>query len=548
MMLRVMTMARLTAGVFLLAAWAAPREAAAQTQPSAPAPAVVPPVVQPAVRRAEVMLTVDEAVQRALERNLDIQVERLNPQALDFTLAGLRSLYHPTLTTTIGQRSQVNPPTSQLNGGQRVTNDTLTYNAGVQQLLPWGGGSASVSWTNSRLDTSNIFANFNPSYTSSATAIVTQPLLRGFRIDSTRQQLRITQLNRAISDAQLRGTLVNTLTDVRNAYWDFLFAGQAVGVAQRSLDLAQKLVEDNQARVEAGAMAPIDVVEAEAEAASRRQALAQAEAAAQILELSLKRLIVDSTQDPLWQAAIVPVDRPVFRPEPIDVQAAIRTALDRRTDMTAAQRRLEGADVTLRFLHDQTLPALDAVATYGLQGLGGTQFIRQGSGLGSVIVGTVPGGYGDALSAIGRRSFPTWNVALNLTYPLFGSSADAEHARARVERQQTLAQLKALELQVATEVTTAATQVQSNLRQVEAATAARSLAERRLEAEQSKFDVGLSTNFFVVQAQRDLQDAQNRELRALLDYQKSLVEFERVQETSLQGAGVSIATGGGRQP
>ena len=149
-----------------------------------------------------------------------------------------------------------------------------------------------------------------------------------------------------------------------------------------------------------------------------------------------------------------------------------------------------------------------------------------------------------------RRSFPTWNVALNLTYPLFGSSAGADHARARVERQQTVAQLKALELQVATEVTTAATQVQSNLRQVEAATAARSLAERRLDAEQSKFEVGLSTNFFVVQAQRDLQDAQNRELRALLDYQKSLVEFERAQETSLQGAGISIASGGngGRQP
>jgi outer membrane protein TolC len=210
-----------------------------------------------------------------------------------------------------------------------------------------------------------------------------------------------------------------------------------------------------------------------------------------------------------------------------------------------ARRQLESTDITLRYFRNQTLPALDAVASYGLQGLGGTQFIRQGSGLGSVIIGTIPGGFGDALSAIGRASFPTWNVSLNLTYPLFGSSADAQYARARVQRQQTLAQIKALELQVATEVTSAALQVQSNLRRVEAAGAARSLAERRLEAEQSKFEVGLSTNFFVVQAQRDLQDAQNTELRALLDYQKSLIDFERVQETSLQGAGVSVVTGGG---
>ena len=494
-------------------------------------------------QQAEVPLTLEEAVGYALERNLDIQVERLNPQAVDYQLAGLQALYRPTLTTTIGQRSQVNPPTSQLNGGQRVTNETVTYNAGVQQLLPWGGGTATLGWTNSKVDTSNIFANFNPSYTSNATAVLTQPLLRGFRTDATRHQLRVTQLNRSISEIQLRATLTNTLAEVRHAYWDFLFAGQAVDVARQSLQLAQKLVDDNRARVEAGAMAPIDIIEAEAEAASRRQVLAQAEVTAQILELALKRLIVEGTQDPLWSARIVPVDRPVFQPPPIDVQAAIRTALSRRTDLSEAQRRLESADVTLRYLHDETLPSLDAVATYGLQGLGGTQFIRQGSGLGSVIVGTVPGGFGDALSAIGRRSFPTWNVALNLSYPMFGSSAAADHARARVERQQTLSQIKALELRVATEVTSAGLQAQSNLRQVEAATAARSLAERRLEAEQSKFEVGLSTNFFVVQAQRDLQDAQIRELRALLDHQKSLIEFERVQETSLQAAGVTVVSG-----
>jgi outer membrane protein len=355
-------------------------------------------------------------------------------------------------------------------------------------------------------------------------------------------------LNRAISETQLRATLTNTLTAVRNAYWEFVFAGQSVAVARRSLELASKLVEDNRARVDAGAMAPIDVVEAEAEQASRRQALAQAEANEQILELSLKRLLVEGTEDPLWQSRIVAVDRPAFRPEPIDVAGAVRKALDQRTDVSAAKRRLEATDVTVHYLRNQTLPALDAVASYGLQGLGGTQFIRQGSGLGSVITGRIPGGFGDALDAIANRSFPTWSVSLNLTYPLFGSSADADFARAKVERQQTLAEIKALELQVATEVTGAGLQVQSMLRQVEAATAARSLAERRLEAEQSKFEVGLSTNFFVVQAQRDLQDAQNRELRALLDYQKALVEFERVQETSLQGAGVTASGGGTAGP
>jgi outer membrane protein len=494
-----------------------------------------------AAQSAEVALTLDEAVTRALERNLDIQVERLNPQAIDFTLASLRSIYYPIVSSTIGQRSQVNPPTSQLNGGQRVANDTLTYNAGVTQALPWGGGDFQVFWNNSRTDTTNIFANFNPSYVTNLNAQFTQPLLRGFGIDLTRQQLLVTRINRAISDVQLRGTITATLASVRNAYWELVFATASVGVARQSLALAEKLVEDNQARVEAGAMAPIDVVQAEAEAASRRQALAEIEATALTSELALKQLIVEGTQDSLWPARIIPSDRPAFLEEGVDVAAAVTAALDRRTDLVQARRQLEATDVTLRFLRNETLPTLDAVANYGLQGLGGTQFIRQGSGLGSVVIGTVPGGFGDALDAITRRSYPTWNVALNLSYPVFGGAAHAQYARARVQRNQALAQIKALELRVATEVTNAGLQVQANLKRVEAATAARSLAQRQLEAEQSKFEVGLSTNFFVVQAQRDLQDAQNSALRALLDYQKSLVEFERAQETSLQGAGITIA-------
>ena len=493
-------------------------------------------------QQTEATLTLDDAVQRALERNLDIQVERMNPEAVDLSISSLRAAYHPLFSTTFGQRSQVTPPSSQLNGGQRVANDTTTYNTGVAQLLPWGGGQFQLAWNNNRTDTSNIFANYNPSYSSNLSGFFSQPLLRGRAIDLNRQQLRVTQINRDISEVQLRATITSTLATVRNAYWDFVFVRQAVTVAQQSLELAEKLIQDNQARVEAGAMAPIDVVEAEAEAAARRQALAQIEATAQTVELALKRLIVEGTNDPLWHAKLVATDRPQFRPEPINIDAAVAAALSKRTDIEQAHRELESTDVTLKYLRNSSLPALDAVASYGLQGLGGTQFIRQGSGLGSIIIGTIPGGFSDALAAIGNASFPTWNLAVTLSYPVFGNGNEAQYARAKVQRNQSLAQIKALELQVATEVTNAALTVESNLKRVDAATVSRSLSQRRLEAEQSKFEVGLSTNFFVVQAQRDLQDAQNIELRALLDYQKSLVDFERVQETSLQRVGVVLAT------
>jgi outer membrane protein TolC len=293
-------------------------------------------------------------------------------------------------------------------------------------------------------------------------------------------------------------------------------------------------------------MAPLDVVQAEAEVATRRQTVAQAEATWRTSELSLKRLIVNGTDDPLWRASINPVDRPVFSPEPLDVEGAVRKALDNRTDLEQGRRQITANDTTLAFMRNQMLPAVDLTANYGAQGLGGTQFIRQGSGLGSTVIGQIPGGYADALRTLGGRDYPTWNFQVNVSYPIGASAADANYARARVQLSQSTAQLRALELQVATDVTNAALLVESGLTRYEAALAARQLAQTRLEAEQSRFDVGLSTNFFVVQAQRDLATAQSSELRALLDYRRALVDFQRAQEAPAnRGAGITAINAGG---
>jgi outer membrane protein len=509
-----------------------------QTRPAVPAP---PP-------GTVIELTLDEATARALERNLDIAVERLNPQTFDLNIARIRAAYRPTATSTIGQFSRVQPPTSTLNGGLRVEATTTTYNSGLQQLVPWGGGALAFQFNNNKQVTSNNLVNYNPAFNNNFALTLTQPLLRGFLIDTNRQQLVVTALNRDASEIQLRGTIATTLANVRNAYWELLYSIQALDVARGSLDLATKLVADNRARVEVGALAPLDVVQAQAEEATRLQALAQAEAQARTAELALKRLIVSGTDDPMWNVGINPVDRPTFLPEPLDVQGAVRKALDNRTDLQIARKTIDSNDVTLRFMRNQTLPELDLTATYGATGLGGTQFQRNGTGVTSQVIGIVPGGYSDAWHTLTGRSYPTWNMALNLSYPIGASAQEAQLARARVQLNQSAAQLRSLELQVATDVTNAALQVQSGLTRYQAATVARDFAQQRLDAEQSRFEVGLSTNFLVVQAQRDLATAQNTELRALLDYRKALVDFERLQETpAARGGGITTinAAGGG---
>jgi outer membrane protein TolC len=504
--------------------------AAEQTQPN--------PALNPT--GAQVELTLDDAVMRALEQNLDIAVERLNPEVQDLTIARIKDSYKPSLTSTLFQRSQVQPPTSQLNGGTIVNNDTSTYNVGIAQNVLWGGGNYSVQFNNQRQETNNLFANFNPTFNSNLIANYTQPILRGFSIDGNRQQLKVTQINQAISEVQLRGTIATTVGNVRNAYWEMVYATQALEVAKSSLDLADKLVQDNRARVEVGTMAPLDVVQSEAEAATRRQAVAQTDAQLKTTELALKRMIVNGTEDPLWRATIVAIDRPTFRPEPLNVEQAVRTALQNRTDLDAARKTVESNDITLKLLHNQTLPQLDAVALYQSQGLGGTQFIRSGSGLGSTVTTTIPGGYADALRTLFGHDYPIWQLQLNFSYPLGSSASEANYARGKVQRSQAAAQLRSLELTVATDVTNAALQVESDLKSYEAASSARDLAQQRLAAEQSRFEVGLSTNFFVVQAQRDLATAQISELRALLDYRQALVNYERVQQAPAVRGGNTV--------
>src|SRR6185436_13901535 len=317
-----------------------------------------------------VPLSADEAVRRALERNLDIQVQRLEPQLLDLQVAALWSTYRPSLTSSFFTQGATNLPTSQLQalGGTQINNDTLQWNGGMNQAFRWGGGNLAVNFNNTRLKTSDTAATRNPAYTSNIQAQYTQPLMRNFKIDQTRSNLLISQLQSQITDLNLRSTLTITEASVRNAYWDLVFAIENVEAARRNLDLSAKLVSDNKAKVEIGTMAPIDVVQAQAEEANRRQALVLAEATRRTNELALKRLIVAGTDDDLWNATIEPTDRPATTAEPIDLEAAVRNALANRVDIAVAKRSLEQNEIGMKNLRNSSLPALDLIGLYNLQG------------------------------------------------------------------------------------------------------------------------------------------------------------------------------------
>jgi outer membrane protein TolC len=530
--------------IALLSAVPVARAAAQQPAPT-PTPRSYPrPDATPIPSGPVLELSLDDAVKRTLENNADIRVERFNPEVSEERVREQRGYYDPLLSSTLSDASRASKAQNVFAGGATVDTGNLVYNFGATEPLRTGG-NLRVDFTNNRQRiTPAGISTFNPLFSSSLNASLTQPFLRNFRIDAPRLNLKIAKNNREISDVQFKQTVVNTVANVKQLYYDLLYAIDNLEAQRKSLSLAQKLVEENRIKVRVGTMAPLDVVAAESEQASREEAVILAEAAVLDAEDAIKRAIFPRNDPTVWALRIVPTDRPTAEPVAVDLDAAIARALGQRTDLLAARKNLESAGLTTKYTSNQKLPNIDFVAGYGATGTGGTQFVRD-SPLGP-IVQTIPGGYGDVLSNIFSRDFPSWNVGVNFSYPIFNRSAEAASARAKLSQQQAEESVSRLEMQVTAEVRTAARAVETNFKRVASTRAARGLQEQRLDAEEKKFNAGMSTNFLVTQAQRDLALAEVAELRAIADYRKSVVNFERVQEAGGSGLGLTataVATG-----
>jgi len=474
-------------------------------------------------------LSADEAVRMALENNLGIQAERLAPQINTLEVAGARAAYAPVLFSNFFNRNSTQPPSTFITGaGSLLTTESLTQDGGLAQNVPWGGGNYSLSLSGGKVTTSATDSRYNPQLSSNLAARFVQPLLRNFKIDSFRQQIATTQNNQVIADIGLRERVTLTSQAVRNAYFDLIGAVEGHKVAVESLELAQASLKSNRTKVEVGTLAPIDIIEAEAEVASNEEAVINAEARIKTVEDRLRYLILNPSQPDFWTTRIEPTDAPSLTPIAVDVDAAIANALAQRTDIARLKKQLDNVDVGIKFAQNQKMPGLDLTANYNVIGVAGTQF-EFGQGFPPPVLNTSIRSFQDALGDVLGQDFRTWSVALAFSYPLGTSQADASLASNRLQRQQGAVSLRDLELQVATGVRDAARQVETNLKRVEATRKARDRAEQRLRAEEKRMTVGLSTTFQLFQAQRDLGRQRQQEVNAMIDYNRSVINFESIQ-------------------
>ncbi len=495
-------------------------------------------------------LSIDEAVKSALEQNLGIRIQRIDPQIQDVSVMQARSFWAPELTSDLRRNSQTQQATSSLSGGATsIDNGTFSTAVGMNQLLPWGG-NYSATWNSSRSTTTNLFSNYIPQLNSNLNLQYSQPLLRNYSIDQIRQQVANSKKSRDLSDIQLEAVITQTLRSVKNAYWDLSYAINNLKAQEQSLALSQQSLKDNQKRVEIGTMAPIDIVQAQAEVASNEERVIVADASIRTAQDNLRALILDPGTPDFWTVSFEPTDAPAFAAQTIDVDAAVRNALDKRSDLRSAKNSLQQSDINIKYYRNQVKPDVNANIQYITTASGGVQLepvnfaaVASGATIGSRnVVSNRP--FSTILGDIFQSTYPTWTVGVSIGYPLGTSTAHANLARVKLQYEQAQAQLKNLEMQVATQVRAIGRNVQTNQQRVQSAKASRELQEKKLEAEEKKMAAGMGQTFFVFQAQRDLSLARTTEILAISDYNKSLVDFEAVQQVPLGGGGGGITTAG----
>jgi outer membrane protein TolC len=514
-----------------------------QTTPTTPqAPGKQPQVAQLPAQPGSVAngtpVSMDEAVRMALENNLGIQAERLNPELQSWAVIRANAFYAPNLVSTVSKANNASPPSDFTSAGVSVvTNGNFTTQGGLQQQLRWGGGGYRFTMDGQRGTTNAPNNPFPKSLSSHFTVDLTQPLLRNFAIDSSRQQLEASKIQQTITDLGLQARITQTTYGVKAAYSNLEGSIASLQVAQESLDVARQSLKDDQARVAVGTAAKIDTITSEAEVASNEEAVIIGQAAIESAQDQLRALVMNPSQAGFWTTAFVPSDKPTVTDRTIDVDAAVKNALEHRTDLQQFKKNMDITDVTVKYAQNQKMPGIDLNAHYGLIGVGGTELqyaTDPATGLYLPTGSTVDRGFGSVLSDVFGNTIRSWSVGVNVSYPIGTSSADALLAQSRLQQKQNQTNLASLELGIATQVRQAARLVTADRKRVETTGRARELAQERLDAENRRFEVGLSSTFEKISAQRDLSSAKRAETQAVLEYNLALAAFEAIQTSPLQ--------------
>src|SRR5438552_2206035 len=493
------------------------------------------------IRTGQLPLSVGDLINLIIQNNLDVGVNRLTPLSSRYLIETMYLPFEPTLHLQASVTRNTSPAISQLIGAQSLSTLGGAYSLGFSQALDTGT-TLGLDFVMNRNSSNSAFNTFNPSYTGLLRYSFSQHLLKDYGRVNNRRQIRVAQNNQKVSETQFERQLIDLVAQAQRGYWDLVFAAEDIKVKQRSMDLAQKTLSDNEIQVRIGTLAPIDVVQAESEVANRRVQYVTSTYTEVQTQDQVKKLITSQGDPGLILAKLIP-SQVVPKPQPSDVppvEQAIKIALENRPEIKQLQLDLQNKKIDLEYTKNQLLPAVDLFAAYNQNGVGGKETIRSGFGPTAPIVAQSEGSIFDAFGQLFGYGYTGYSVGLSVQIPLRNRAAQGENARAMTDERIAEQRITSQAQQIALEVRNALTQVDMNRARIEAATKARELSERRLEAEQKKFDLGASTIRFVLEEQRNVAQAQTDELQAIVNYTKALVDIDRAMGMTLKKNNIEI--------
>ncbi len=469
--------------------------------------------------RKVLRLSIEEGILMVLKKNLDIAIQKIVPQVETARVDKERGVFDPEFSGSFSRDDSTTPlsiRSSVAAGGRSIVeSEGYSLSTGISGKSPFGT-EYSIEFEDTW--TENTFNLFQSEYDAFAGITITQPLLKDSGYDTNFFDIHIAQKNRDISINELKQRIIDTVAEFKTAYWDMVLAIENLKVKEESFKLAESLLDLNRKRLRAEVVSPLEVTQAEAGMASRKEDVLLAQNVVKEKENTLKRLISGDIYA-LRNVEILPVDIPGVLSVNLDIEESFREGLGNRPDYSKIKTEIEKNDVTIQYKKNQRFPNIDLVASYGFNGLGNS--------------------FGDSVSDM--EDNPEWTLGIVVKFPLSNRTAKGDLRIAQLEAGQELLYLKRMEQEILVEIDNAISELETNKQRIEATKISRRLAEESLRAEELKLKEGLSTSHNVLEFQEELVEAKSREISAVIDYNKSLVKFSRVKGTVLEEEGIKLS-------
>jgi outer membrane protein len=489
--------------------------------------------------------SLEECVALALHNNTDLQIQRLGPVAATAQVRSAYAVFDPKIFADISRQRRV----TQAEGispflGTSATqlslfNDDLMGDVGVRKTL-LSGGVVSLAWTNDRnIANPSVLNQLNPQFSTSLGLSLNQPLLRDFGWQYSLLVVEVSQDLEQAAYHQYQATIANLISAVERAYWTLVLTIKNVQVQEQGLAAAQELLRQNEGKFNVGALPHTAVLEAKSEVARRESNLIRARNNRDIARDNLRALLNARGHETPSLLMVDPHDQPIVVPYDPDLDRSLRTGLERRPELVAARLDVHSHGLQRKVAENQLLPRVNFVGALGVNGLSGTAAPVQPTPF-AVPNPQAVGGFGRSLEFLPDGRYYNYTVGATIEVPLDNAQAKADYAKANISLDQSRLSLQKLEESITLEIKTAVSNLQSDLKSVEATRIARQLEEENIRNQKARYDVGLATTKDLLDYLDRLTQAQFLEVQALTAYNSDLAEMRRVEGTLLSARNVLI--------